>query len=164
MSTIEKSITVDVPVRTAYDQWTEFEEFPRFMEGVEEVRQVTDTTLEWKARIGGIERSWSARITEQEPDRRIAWVATEGVNQAGTVAFEPVDGDQTRLTLLMDIEPEDWAEKAGDALGIVERRVEGDLERFKRFIEARGVETGAWRGSVPPDAGTDVSPTGTGPA
>jgi uncharacterized membrane protein len=148
MSTIEESIEVNVPVRTAYNQWTQFEEFPRFMEGVEKVIQVDDTTLHWVAEIGGQQREWDAKITEQEPDQRIAWFATGDVKHAGVVTFHRLDENQAKVMLQMEIEPEDWAAKAADALGISKRRIKGDLERFKEFIESRGVETGAWRGEV----------------
>ncbi|HEU4529111.1 MAG TPA: SRPBCC family protein [Actinomycetota bacterium] len=157
MSTIRESIDVHVPVRTAYNQWTQFEEFPRFMEGVEQVRQVSDSYLEWTAEMLGQRRTWAARITEQEPDRKIAWVATEGEDIAGTVTFEPVGDDASRVHLEMRYEPQDTAEKVGDAMKLVERRTKGDLQRFKEFIEARGTETGAWRGEIPPDGSAIAS-------
>ncbi len=148
MSTVQQSIEVNVPIRTAYDQWTQFEDFPKFMEGVEEVRQVTDTRTHWVTKIAGMDREFDAEITEQVPDKRIAWRAVDGPDQGGVVMFEPVDSGTTRVTVEMDFAPEGLAEKAGDALGVVDRRVKGDLERFKDFIEGRGVETGAWRGEV----------------
>jgi uncharacterized membrane protein len=148
MSTIIKSLEVNVPVRIAYDQWTQFEEFPRFMEGVEQVKQLDAETLHWTAKIGGIQRSWQARITEQEPDQRVAWRSTAGAMNAGAVTFQPIDADHCRVTLQLDVEPTDVIEKAGDALGFVERRATGDLERFKEFIESRRQPTGAWRGEV----------------
>ncbi len=148
MSTVQQSIEVNVPIRTAYDQWTQFEEFPKFMEGVEEVRQVTATRTHWVTEIAGMDREFDAEITEQVPDKRIAWRAVDGPDQGGVVMFEPVDSGTTRVTVEMDFAPEGLAEKAGDALGVVDRRVKGDLERFKDFIEGRGVETGAWRGEV----------------
>jgi uncharacterized membrane protein len=148
MSTIEQSIEVAVPVRTAYNQWTQFEEFPRFMEGVEEVRQVDDTRLHWKTRVGGREQEFDAQITEQHPDERIAWTATQGAEQAGVVTFHRVDDRRTKVMLQLDAEPEGVVEKVGDAAGVLTRRVKGDLERFKELIEARGVESGAWRGEV----------------
>ena len=151
MSEMSESIEVEVPLTVAYNQWTQFEEFPRFMEGVIEVRQVTDESLEWRGEVAGVERSWGARITEQIPDRRIAWVGTEGEKIDGTVEFEPVGEGRTRVRLTMRFEPDDAVEKAGDALQVVEGRVKGDLERFKRFIESAGHETGAWRGEIPPD-------------
>ncbi len=156
MSTIEKSVTVDVPVRTAYDQWTQFETFPEFMEGVESVQQVDDTHLHWKAEIAGVTREWDAEIVDQTPDERITWRATQGAHNDGTVSFAPA-GDSTRITLRLEYEPEGAVEKVGDVLNIVDRRAEGDLERFKEFIESRGHETGAWRGDVNPG---DVRPPG----
>jgi uncharacterized membrane protein len=151
MSQIIETIDVDVPVRTAYDQWTQFEEFPRFMEGVEAVKQLTDTTLEWTAKIAGVERSWRAEITEQEPDQRVAWQSTSGARNAGVVTFHRLADRRSRVTLQLDIEPTGPVETVGDAVGAVERRVEGDLKRFKEFIEARGDSTGAWRGEVDQD-------------
>jgi uncharacterized membrane protein len=148
MSTIEQSIEVAVPVRTAYNQWTQFEEFPRFMEGVEEVRQVDDRRLHWKTKVGGREQEFDAQITEQRPDERIAWTATQGAEQAGVVTFHRVDDRRTKVMLQLDAEPEGVVEKVGDAAGVLKRRVKGDLERFKELIEARGVESGAWRGEV----------------
>jgi uncharacterized membrane protein len=152
MSTIVENIEVDVPVRAAYDQWTQFEDFPEFMDGVKRVQQLTDKTLEWTARIGGIERTWRAEIVEQEPDQRVAWRSTDGAKNAGVVSFEPLGDQQTRVTLQLDVEPEGPLEAAGDALGMVERRVEGDLKRFKEFIESRRQPTGAWRGEIPEGA------------
>ena len=148
MSQIIETVDVDVPVRTAYDQWTQFEEFPRFMEGVESVRQIDDTHLEWAASIAGQRKEWRAEITEQTPDQRIAWTATEGAQNAGAVTFHRLDDRKTRVTLQLDVEPEGPVESAGDALGFVQRRAKGDMERFKSFIEERGVATGAWRGEV----------------
>ena len=148
MSRIVESIDVDVPVRVAYDQWTQFEEFPRFMDGVKRVRQLDDTTLEWTAEINGVERSWRADIVEQEPDQVIAWRSTSGAKNDGRVTFEPLDDSRARATLELDVEPDDAVEKAGDALGFVERQVKGDLRRFKEFIESRGTPTGGWRGEV----------------
>ncbi|HEY7969569.1 MAG TPA: SRPBCC family protein [Candidatus Limnocylindrales bacterium] len=148
MSTIVESIDVEVSVRTAYDQWTQFESFPRFMEGVKSVRQLDDTTLEWVAEIAGREERWKARITEQEPDQRVAWTATEGAKNAGVVTFHRLGEGRTRVTLQLEIEPEGPVESIGDALGIVQRRVKGDLDRFKSFIEDRGAASGAWRGTV----------------
>jgi len=148
MGKVEKSIDVNVPVSTAYNQWTQFEEFPRFMEGVKEVRQLDDRTLEWTAEIAGNEETWTAEIVEQEPDLRVAWRSTSGAPNAGVVTFHRIDADTTRVMLQMEFEPQGAVEKAGDALGIPERRIEGDLERFKEFIESRGRETGAWRGEI----------------
>jgi uncharacterized membrane protein len=151
MSTIEESIEVSVPVRTAYNQWTQFEEFPRFMEGVEEIRQLSDTKLHWKAKIAGDAKEWDAEITEQRPDERVAWKSISGAPNAGVVTFHRVDDGKTRLMLQMDVEPEGVLEKAGDALGVVKRRAKGDLERFKELVETHGTETGAWRGEVRQD-------------
>ena len=148
MSTIQKSIDVQVPVHTAYNQWTQFESFPNFMEGVEEVRQLSNTRTHWKTRIAGATREFDAEIVDQEPDQRIAWRSVEGPNQAGVVTFQPEGTDRTRVALSMDFTPSDTTEKIGDATNMVERRVEGDLKRFKEFIESRGTETGGWRGSV----------------
>lgn len=148
MSKISKSIEVDVPVATAYNQWTQFETFPQFMEGVEEVRQLDDNSLQWKAEIAGIERSWTAEIVDQKPDRRVSWRSTSGAKNDGAVTFEPLGDNRTRVSVELDVEPEGVVENLGDALGIIDRRVQGDLERFKEFIESRGQETGAWRGEV----------------
>jgi uncharacterized membrane protein len=148
MSKITKSIEVDVPVSTAYNQWTQFEDFPRFMEGIKSVRQLDDKSLEWKAEIAGVERSWRAEILDQIPDRRISWRSTSGTRHNGIVTFEPPGANRTKVTVEMDVDPEGLVENVGDALGILDRRVQGDLERFKEFIEARGQETGAWRGEV----------------
>ena len=148
MSTIVESIDVRVPVRTAYDQWTQFEEFPRFMEGVEKVEQLDDKRLRWVAKVGGKTKTWEATITEQTPDQRVAWKATSGAPNAGVVTFHRLDDSTTRVTVQMDVEPEGPIEKLGDAVGVPERQVKEDLERFKKFIESRGRETGAWRGEV----------------
>jgi uncharacterized membrane protein len=148
MSEIIEAVDVAVPVRTAYDQWTQFESFPSFMEGVKSVRQLDDTTLEWVADVGGHDETWKARITEQRPDERIAWTAIEGAGNAGVVTFHRLDQDRSRVTLQLAVEPRGPVEKAGTALGVVQRRVKGDMERFKEFIEARGSETGGWRGTV----------------
>jgi uncharacterized membrane protein len=148
MSNVTKSVDVNVPIRTAYDQWTQFEEFPRFMEGVKSVTQTDDTHLHWLAEIGGVEKEWNAEITEQHPDERIAWTSTSGARNAGVVTFHRLDDATTRVTLQLDVDPEGLVENVGDFLGILDRRVEGDMERFKQFIESRGAETGAWRGEV----------------
>jgi len=148
MSRIMEAIDVHVPVRTAYDQWTQFETFPSFMEGVKSVRQLDDTTLEWVADVAGREKRWKATITEQAPDQRIAWTSTQGAHNAGVVTFHRIDDGTSRVTLQLDVDPEGPVENVGDALGLVTRQVKGDMERFKDFIEARGTETGAWRGEV----------------
>jgi len=148
METIEKSIEVNAPVRTVYNQWTQFEEFPRFMEGVESVKQLDDTRLHWVANVGGERKEWDARITEQVPDHHIAWRSDGGEFTSGVVSFQPLGQDKTRVTVRLTYEPKGVIEKLGDMLGIVSRRVQGDLERFKDFIESKGHETGAWRGNV----------------
>jgi uncharacterized membrane protein len=145
---VEQSIEVAVPVRTAYNQWTQFEEFPRFMEGVERVEQVTDTRNHWKAEIAGVEREFDTEITEQRPDERIAWCTLDGPKQAGVVTFHRLDEGKSKVMLQMEFDPKGIAEEVGDKLGFVKRRVKGDLERFKSFIESRGTETGGWRGEV----------------
>ena len=149
MTKVERSIEVQVPVRTAYNQWTQFEEFPRFMEGVEEVRQLDDRRLHWRAKVAGKTEEWDAEIDEQRPDERVAWHATTGAKNAGVVTFHYIDPSTTRVMLQLDYEPEGVVENVGSALGVVERRVAGDLERFKEFIESRGRETGGWRGEIP---------------
>jgi len=156
MTKVEKSVEVAVPVSTAYNQWTQFEEFPQFMSGVQQVEQLDDRTLRWVAEIAGVRRQWIATVLEQVPNRKVAWAATEGATNAGAVTFETVGGASTRVTLSLDYEPEGVVEKVGDVLNIVERQAVGDLERFKSFIESRGSETGAWRGEVTdePDVGT----------
>ena len=148
MSRIEKSIEVDVPVTTAYNQWTQFESFPEFMEGVEQVTQTDDAHLHWRANVGGATREWNAEIVDQDPDRMISWRSTDGPPNAGTVTFEPIGEDRCRVMLMMDYEPEGFKEKIGEALGFVSHRVEGDLERFKEFVERRGVPTGGYRGEI----------------
>jgi uncharacterized membrane protein len=148
MSTVEESIDVSVPVRTAYDQWTQFEEFPQFMEGVEEIRQLDDTHTHWKTKIAGVEREFDAEITEQHPDHRVAWRSTSGTEHAGVVTFHRLDDNTTRVMVQLDTEPDGIVEQAGDKLGLVKRRVKGDLERFKELIESRGSASGAWRGDV----------------
>ena len=151
MAKIEKSIDVDVPVREAYNQWTQFETFPQFMDGVESVRQEGDTHLHWVAQVAGRRQEWDAEITEQTPDQRIAWTSTTGDRNAGAVDFHRVDDNLTRITLTMDIEPSGAVESLGTALGIPAGQVEGDLKRFKAFLERRGEATGAWRGGVQQD-------------
>jgi uncharacterized membrane protein len=148
MSTIQKSVEVDVPVSTAYNQWTQFETFPEFMEGVERITQVDATHTHWKTKIGGVTREFDAEITEQHPDERVAWHTLDSPRQAGVVTFHRLGEGRSKVMLQMDFEPEGVVEKAGDTLGVVERRVSGDLDRFKRFIESRGVESGGWRGDV----------------
>src|SRR5918993_719594 len=151
---VEKSVVVDVPVETAYNQWTQFEEFPHFMGGISEIRQLDDTTLHWVAEIGGVKRQWQAKILEQVPNQKVAWAATEGATNAGAVYFAEAGAGRTTVRLELEYEPEGVVETIGDKLGIVERRVQADLEKFKSFIEDEGYETGAWRGTVPGAAGT----------
>jgi uncharacterized membrane protein len=148
MASVVESIDVEVPVSTAYNQWTQFEEFPRFMEGVKSVTQIDDTHLHWVAEIAGKDKEWDAEITEQHPDERVAWRATSGAENAGVVTFHRLNDHETRVTLQLDVEPDGPVESVGTALGFLQRRVKGDLERFKEFIESRGSETGAWRGEV----------------
>jgi uncharacterized membrane protein len=148
MKTIEKSIDVDCPVSTCYNQWTQFESFPQFMEGVTSVEQMDDKRLRWVAEIGGETKTWVAEINKQEPDRKISWLGVAGAKNGGTVLFEAIEPNRTKLTLQLHYEPEGTKEELGAALGIVSARVSGDLKRFKEFIESRGMETGAWRGEI----------------
>ncbi len=148
MATIEESVEVEVPVRTAYNQWTQFEEFPRFMEGVEEVRQLTDTKVHWVAEIAGQRREWDAEITEQVPDQRISWCSTEGATNSGVVTFHRLGESKSKVMLQLEFEPEGVVEQVGDKLGLIKTRTKADLERFKEFIESQGRESGAWRGEV----------------
>jgi uncharacterized membrane protein len=148
MARVEESIDINVPVTTAYNQWTQFEEFPRFMDGVQSVKQIDDTHLHWVAEIGGKREEWDAEITHQEPDRKVAWRALDGRFNSGTVTFEPLGDNQTRINVIVEHETEGLTEALGSALGADSRKVKGDLERFKEFVESRGTETGAWRGEV----------------
>jgi uncharacterized membrane protein len=148
MSQVTESVDVAVPVRTAYNQWTQFEEFPKFMGGVEQVEQLDDTHLRWAAEIAGKREEWDAEITEQRPDQRIAWRATGGKGNAGVVTFEPIGATDTRVTVQLDWEPEGVSENIGAAIGMDDRQVSKDLERFKDLIETRGTETGGFRGTV----------------
>ncbi|MGY0234381.1 SRPBCC family protein [Longispora urticae] len=148
MSSVTKSIEVAVPVRAVYNQWTQFEEFPRFMEGVESVVQHGDARTHWKIKIGGIEREFDAQIVEQTPDERVAWASVQGPRHAGVITFQAIDAEHTRVTALISAEPEGFVEHVGDALGLISKRVESDLERFRTFIEERGAETGGWRGQI----------------
>ncbi len=151
-ATVEQTIQVDVPIRQVYDQWTQFEEFPRFMEGIEEIRQIDDRKVHWVAEFGGERHEWDAEITEQSPEERVAWRNVSGKDNAGVVTFHRIDDDTTRVAVQMDWAPESIREKIGSALGADDSRVRGDLERFKEFIESRGSATGEWRGEVPRDA------------
>jgi uncharacterized membrane protein len=148
MSSVQESIDLDVPVRVAYDQWTQFESFPQFMDGVEEVRQLDDTHLHWKVNFGGHAAEWDAEITEQRPDERIAWKSTDGTPNAGVVTFHRLSDNSSRVTVQIEHGADDALDKVGSALGFDSRRVKNSLERFKEFIEQRGVPSGAWRGEV----------------
>jgi uncharacterized membrane protein len=148
MASIIESVELDVPVRTAYNQWTQFQEFPRFMEGVEDVAQLDDTHLRWRGDVGGKSEEWETEITEQIPDERVAWKTTKGTGPHGVVTFHRLEDQRSKVTVQMDYEPEGMTEKLGSAVGLDSRRVKGDLERFRDMIEERGRETGAWRGEV----------------
>jgi len=150
MSTLQKSIDVNAPVNSVYNQWTQFEEFPAFMEGVKEVRQLDDSHLHWCAEIAGKDVEWDAEITEQIPDQRIAWRSLGGSQNAGVVSFHKLNDGSTRVMLQMDYDPEGMMENAGDAVGLISHRIENDLECFKDFLESRGSETGGWRGTISP--------------
>ncbi len=161
MSVIEEQIEVDVPLRTAYDQWTQFESFPQFMEGVERVEQRGDTLTHWVTKVAGVRREFDAQIIDQVPDQQVSWRVVDGPKHDGTVMFLPHGADHTVIRMAMDFEPEGITEKIGDATGVVRGRVKGDLRRFKQFIEERGVQTGGWRGEVRP--GDQPSPRDFGP-
>jgi uncharacterized membrane protein len=148
MSSVNKAIDIDVPVQVAYNQWTQFEQFPQFMEGVKQVRQLDDQRLHWIAEVGGKTQEWDAKITEQIPNQRIPWTSISGAPNGGAVDFHRLSDHQTRLTLTLEYDPQGFIENVGDALGFMTRRIEGDLKRFKEFIETRGSETGAWRGEI----------------
>jgi len=148
MATIEKSVEVEAPLRATYNQWTQFEEFPSFMDGIQEVRQLDDTHLHWVASIGGQQHEWDAEITEQKPDEKVAWRNVDGKENAGVVTFHRIDDATTRVMVQLDYVPEGIVEKLGDAIGAPDRRVAGDLDRFKQLIETRGAESGGWRGEV----------------
>ena len=148
MERVTKTFEINAPVRKVYNQWTQFEEFPRFMDGVKEVRQLDDTHLHWRASIAGKDKEWDAEIVEQVPDQRIAWRSTSGAPNAGTVRFEPLNKERSRVHLTMEYEPKGFIENVGDAVGVVDRKLEKAVEDFKRLIEQRGQETGAWRGEV----------------
>jgi uncharacterized membrane protein len=148
VSVIERTIEVDVPLRVAYDQWTQFEDFPKFMGGVDEVRQTSDDRTHWKLSIGGIKREFEADVMVQKPDKGVSWRSVDGPTHAGSVRFEELDQSRTRVLLSMDYETEGFVEKVGDAMGVIERQATSDLERFKEFIESRGTATGSWRGEI----------------
>ena len=162
MSNIEKTIEVNVPVSTAYNQWTQFEEFPQFMEGVKEVTQLDAKRLHWVAEIAGVEREWDAEIVDQVPDSQITWRATGGTRNDGVVTFRPAAADKTEIRLRLDIDPKGLLENVADKLGFISGRASGDLERFKEFIESRGAETGAWRGEVKPGEAYPTDPSASG--
>lgn len=149
MSTATRSVDVNVPISTAYDQWTQFEEFPKFMEDVESVHQLDDRHLHWKVKIAGVEREFDAEITEQHLEERVAWRSTNGVDQAGVVTFHKLADDATRVTLQLEMEPDGMAEAVAEKTGMVSRAAERDMENFKEFIEARGTASGSWRGDIP---------------
>jgi uncharacterized membrane protein len=148
METLEESIEVEAPVTATYNQWTQFEEFPRFMEGVESVTQLDDKRVHWVAEVAGKRKEWDAEITRQVPDREIDWVGLGDPDNRGRIVFEALDRDTSKVTMMLDYDPEGIVEEVGDALGLVKRRVRGDMERFKEFIETRGRETGGWRGQI----------------
>ena len=148
MTTVEEFIDVAVPVTTAYNQWTQFESFPRFMGGVVSISQISDTDSHWVTKIGGVEREFDTKVTEQHPDERVAWKSTDGKSHAGVVTFHRLGDELTRVTVQLDWDPETFVEKVGSAVGADDRQVKADLKRFKEFIEGRGSETGAWRGDV----------------
>jgi uncharacterized membrane protein len=148
MTTIEESIEVAVPIRVAYNQWTQFEDFPHFMKGVESVTQIDNTLLRWKTKIAGVEKEYLAKITEQHPDERVAWRSVDGLSNAGVVTFHHLADDRTKVMVQIDWEPETVVEKSGSALGADDRRVSADLKKFKEFIESRGTATGSWRGDI----------------
>ncbi|MDT5006810.1 MAG: hypothetical protein QOJ24_3986 [Mycobacterium sp.] len=153
MSTTTASVDVNRPIDVVYNQWTQFESFPEFMEGVERIEQRDDTHLHWVIKVGGITREFDATVTEQHPEERVAWKSDSGPDHAGVVTFHRLDDEKTRVTTQMDVDPEGFVENVADKLGILKSRVSGDLERFKKFIESRPGETGAWRGDVSrPDA------------
>lgn len=155
MASIERSIEIGAPASTAYNVWTQFELFPEFLEGVKEVRQKDERHLHWRAEVAGKEQEWEAEITEQIPDQRIAWRSNGGAKNAGVVTFHRLSDERSKVMLQLEYEPESVTEKVGDALGFFTRRVEGDLARFKDFVEKAGDRVGGWRGTIPakPDAG-----------
>ncbi|GAA5197583.1 hypothetical protein GCM10023346_32610 [Arthrobacter gyeryongensis] len=165
MATVNRTIDVEVPVSVAYNQWTQFESFPEFMKGVEAVEQIDETALHFSTNVGGVKREFNAQILEQVPDSLVSWASIDGPRNAGTVSFEPLGADRTRVRVEIEWEPESFAEKAGSLVGIDDMRVSADLDKFKKFIEERGYETGAWRGSVAAgdvdDSGAAVSPAET---
>lgn len=161
MSKVKESIDVDVPLHSAYNQWTQFESFPHFMDGVEEVRQVDERHSHWTTKVAGARREFDTEIVDQLPDERISWRTVGGdVHQKGVVTFQRLDDAHTRVSLAMDFEPHGMAERAGDMLGVLDRQVKGDLKRFKGFIEEQGRESGSWRGRLAPDGGSATPAAG----
>ncbi|MEU6575642.1 SRPBCC family protein [Streptomyces sp. NPDC046805] len=152
MGMVRESVEVEVPLRAAYNQWTQFEEFPNFMEGVEEVEQIDDSHNHWTTKIAGVRRDFDTEIVDQLADDRITWRTISGdTRQSGTVLFESLGDNRTRVELVMDVEPSGPAETLADWIGTFDRRVKGDMRRFKEFIEARGGhESGSWRGRITP--------------
>ena len=159
-TTITEEIEVDAPLRTVYNQWTQFEEFPEFMDGVETVEQLDETRLRWVAKVAGKRAEWEAKILHQDPDERIGWQSTDGKLTTGTVSFEPIGDERTQIRLAMTYTAEGPLERAGSAVGLDNRRVRGDLERFKELIEGRGTESGAWRGEIKAGRKTSSSKAG----
>ena len=152
MANVEKSIDVDVPIRQVYDQWTQFESFPQFMNGVERITQLDERRTHWVTKIGGVEREFDAEITEQHPDERVAWTSVDGeTKHAGVVTFHKISDTTTRVMVQLDWEPQGVVEKVGAVVGVDDRQISADVKRFKEFIESRGTETGAWRGDIPRD-------------
>jgi uncharacterized membrane protein len=165
MSQVVETVDVAVPVRTAYNQWTQFEQFPAFMSSVREIRQLDDTRLHWVVEFGGVRREFDARITEQHPDERVAWTSTEGPKHAGVVTFHRLDDTHSRVTAQLDIDPDGFVENVADKVGIVDQLIRSDMAKFREFIEQRGAETGAWRGDVDqPDAAGSAAGSGGGSA
>lgn len=148
MSSVTESVDVDVPIKIVYDQWTQFESFPQFMEAVQEIKQLDDTHTHWVIKVGPVTKEFDATITEQHPEERVAWKSDDGPNHAGVITFHYLDDDKTRVTAQIDIDPEGFVENVADKAGIVSRQIKGDMARFKEFIESRGTATGEWRGEV----------------
>ena len=163
MTTVQESIDVEVPVTTAYNQWTQFESFPDFMNGVESISQTSATGSHWVTRVGGVLREFDTEITEQHPDERVAWKSVDGKSHAGVVTFHRLDPTNTRVTVQLDWDPETFVEKVGSVVGADNRQVQSDLRRFKEFIESRGTESGAWRGDVDAPATSDAHTTSDAP-
>jgi uncharacterized membrane protein len=150
MSSVIKTVEVDAPLPIVYNQWTQFEEFPRFMEGVDRIKQIDETHTHWTVTVAGKTKEFDATITEQHPDERIAWKSDSGPNHAGVITFHRLNDTRTRVTAQLEIDPDGFVEAVADKLGVLDRRVQGDLDRFKTFVEERGGETDGWRGDVGP--------------